>query len=178
MQDSPIEIRLASPDDVGIIAHHRAGMFRDMGSAPPESLAALREATVAAVRDMFENDQYVGWLAYVAGEPGHVVGGVGVHRRLVQPFPRKRDDGSVEIRQGRQALVVNVFTEPGYRRRGIARQLMETLMEWAGSAGVDSLVLHAAPDGRPLYESLGFTQTNEMRYQRDISAWKRQKPAT
>ena len=35
----------------------------------------------------------------------------------------------------------------------------------------------AAPNGRPLYESLGFTQTNEMRYQSDISAWNRQNPA-
>jgi GNAT superfamily N-acetyltransferase len=177
MEAPPVEIRLASIEDAGIIAHHRAGMFRDMGSAPVEALSVLREAAVEAIREMFESDTYVGWLAYVAGEPGHVVAGVGVHLRRVQPFPRTRDDGSVEITQGRQALIVNVFTEPAFRRLGIARNLMETLMEWASTAGVDALVLHAAPDGRHLYESLGFSQTNEMRYQRDISAWKRQSQA-
>jgi GNAT superfamily N-acetyltransferase len=178
MQASPIEIRLATVEDVAIISHHRAAMFRDMQSAPPEAYQALREATSVVVREFFDQDRYVGWLAYPAGEPGRVVAGVGVHRRRVQPFPRKRDDGTVEITQGRQALVVNVFTEPEYRRMGLARRLMEALMEWASTAGVDALILHAAPNGRPLYESLGFKQTNEMRYQRDISAWTRPNRAT
>jgi hypothetical protein len=28
---------------------------------------------------------------------------------------------------------------------------------------VDAVILHSSPEGRPLYESLGFTSTNEMR---------------
>ena len=31
-----------------------------------------------------------------------------------------------------------------------------------------SIVLHASPDGRALYRSLGFVATNEMRYTRPI----------
>ena len=34
----------------------------------------------------------------------------------------------------------------------------------AKASDLDTLVLHASPDGRPLYERLGFQQTNEMRY--------------
>jgi len=30
---------------------------------------------------------------------------------------------------------------------------------------VDVVVLHASPEGRPLYEALGFAATNEMRIQ-------------
>src|SRR5947208_3272495 len=30
--------------------------------------------------------------------------------------------------------------------------------------GLETLVLHASPEGRALYESLGFAATNEMRY--------------
>ena len=171
-------VRLATPADAEVIAHHRASMFRDMGSAPAAKVEELRAATLPRVREMFGDGRYVGWLAAPAGEPERIIAGVGVHKRRVQPFPRTRDDGTVEITKGHQALVVNVYTEAEFRRRGAARQLMEALMEWASTAGVDALILHAAPDGRPLYESLGFRQTNEMRYQRDISAWKRQSPAT
>ena len=171
-------IWLATPDDIPVIAHHRAAMFRDMESAPVELYEALRVSTAERLREMFAEGRYVGWLAAPADEPRHAVAGVGVHKRQVQPFPRTRDDGRVEITQGRQALVVNVYTEPEFRRKGLARQLMDALMEWASSAGVDALILHAAPNGRPLYESLGFKQTNEMHYQRDISAWKRQSRAT
>ena len=39
---------------------------------------------------------------------------------------------------------------------------METLVDWAPAAGIVRLVLHAAPDGRRLYESLGFHDSNEM----------------
>lgn len=158
--------------DVAIIAHHRASMFRDMGSVSAELTDEMLRETRAMLPGMFERGEYVGWLAAPASEPGRIVSGVGVQRRRVQPFPLKRVDGSVRISQGWQALVVNVFTEAEFRRRGAARQLMLAMMTWASTAGVDAVVLHAAPDGRALYESLGFVQTNEMRFPGDIAEWR------
>lgn len=63
---------------------------------------------------------------------------------------------------GREGLVLNVYVDDAHRRRGIARRLMETLVAWAPGAGIVRLVLHASLDGRALYESLGFTASNEM----------------
>ncbi|MGH7561050.1 MAG: GNAT family N-acetyltransferase [Gemmatimonadales bacterium] len=88
-------------------------------------------------------------------------GGAGVQLRRVLAFPGT--DGA-RVAKGRQALVLNVYTEPPWRRRGIARALMQRIIEWARAEQVDGLVLHAAPDGRVLYEELGFVATNEMRY--------------
>ena len=65
---------------------------------------------------------------------------------------------------GQQGLVVNVFTERPYRRQGLARRLMQEVLQWAAFNGVASIVLHASPDGRALYEQLGFVPTSEMRY--------------
>jgi GNAT superfamily N-acetyltransferase len=67
-------------------------------------------------------------------------------------------------------LVVNVYTEPEYRRQGIARALMLALMEWARTTAADRVVLHASSDGRALYESLGFVATNEMLWRTDHEA--------
>jgi GNAT superfamily N-acetyltransferase len=64
---------------------------------------------------------------------------------------------------------VNVYTEQAWRRRGVARFLMEALMQWARDERLDSLILHASTDGRPLYEQLGFEPTNEMRYVSPLS---------
>ncbi len=36
--------------------------------------------------------------------------------------------------------------------------------------GAEVDVLHASPDGRPLYEPLGFVATNEMRFAGDLRA--------
>jgi GNAT superfamily N-acetyltransferase len=57
-----------------------------------------------------------------------------------------------------------VFVEPSSRRQGIARALTEAALDWGREAGLVSIVLHASPAGRPLYESIGFVATNEMRY--------------
>ena len=62
-------------------------------------------------------------------------------------------------------MIVNVYTEPAYRRRGLARRLMVAMLEWAHGEGYGTVSLHASDFGRSLYESLGFKATNEMRLQ-------------
>lgn len=58
---------------------------------------------------------------------------------------------------------MNMFTEPGHRRKGLARQLVGEILAWARARGLRTLILHASDEGRPLYTSLGFEPTNEMR---------------
>lgn len=62
----------------------------------------------------------------------------------------------------REALVVNVYVAPDYRRQGLARRLMITILDWCKEHGIERIVLHPSRLGRPLYESLGFAQTNEL----------------
>ena len=50
----------------------------------------------------------------------------------------------------------------------MARRLMTEILSWARAVRLESLVLHAATDGRPLYEQLGFVATNEMRFTGDL----------
>jgi len=62
-----------------------------------------------------------------------------------------------------RATVLNVYTEPAFRNRGLARRLMHAVIDWCRAQGLASVQLHASDAGRPLYESLGFGATNEMR---------------
>jgi len=59
--------------------------------------------------------------------------------------------------------IVNVYTESGYRRQGMARALMQVALDWCAANEVGAVILHSSKEGRQLYESLGFTPTNEMR---------------
>ena len=161
---SAFRIRRATARDVAAIAHHRVSMFHDMGTLPDTAVEPLRAATVAWLPERLASGEYVGWLASPAGEPDSIVAGAGVQVRRFLPSARRRTDGGADIAEGCQALVVNVYTERDWRRRGLARQLMLSVLAWASESRIESLVLHAAPDGRPLYESLGFQPTNEMRF--------------
>ena len=165
-----IMIRQATLADVGMIAHHRAAMFLDMGSATPVVVASLTSATEIYLRQAIPSGEYLGWLASLASRPGDVVAGAGVQVRRVLPFPLRWPDGRADVAHGRQAIVLNVYTERGFRRRGLARRLMQEVLAWARAVQIESLVLHAAPDGRALYEQLGFSATNEMRFMGDLAA--------
>jgi len=59
--------------------------------------------------------------------------------------------------------ILNVYTAVEFRRRGLAGELVKEAIHWCRSHGVDVVVLHASPDARRLYESMGFLGTNEMR---------------
>ncbi|MFZ3213728.1 MAG: GNAT family N-acetyltransferase, partial [Terriglobales bacterium] len=61
------------------------------------------------------------------------------------------------------AWILNVYTYPEYRRQGIARRLMQTMIGWCRQAGFQAVSLHTSDDGRPLHESLGFKPTEEMK---------------
>jgi GNAT superfamily N-acetyltransferase len=153
-------IGLATVDDAGIVARHRVGMSRDMGRVKNDVQAEqLLEVSIAVLASALGDGSYVGWLASDNG--GRVLGGVGVH--LKPQLPRIAPDGK-GVFTDRVPLVVNVYTEPDARRRGVARALMRALMDWAKAHGCDRVLLHASEMGRPLYASLGFEDSNEMRW--------------
>jgi GNAT superfamily N-acetyltransferase len=56
-----------------------------------------------------------------------------------------------------------MYTAPAHRRQGIARRVVETIVEWCRAEGFTAIALHASKAGRPLYESFGFQPTSEMR---------------
>lgn len=62
---------------------------------------------------------------------------------------------------GKRAHVMNVYTNPNYRRLGIGRKMMEMLIDEARERGVTHISLDATPDGAKLYKSLGFKYSNE-----------------
>jgi hypothetical protein len=40
---------------------------------------------------------------------------------------------------------------------------MDAALAWCRANGIRAVILHSSDAGRPLYESMGFTRTNEMR---------------
>jgi GNAT superfamily N-acetyltransferase len=134
-------------------------MFRDMGQVPTDELASkLLSESTSALAVALADGSYVGWLTL---DKGQVVAGAGVH--IKPQLPRITHDGT-RVATSPVPLAVNVYTEAHWRRRGIAQVLMNTVLHWSTTQGFDRVVLHASDAGRPLYVSLGFVATNEMRW--------------
>ena len=62
---------------------------------------------------------------------------------------------------GKRAHLVNVYTKTDYRKKGIARKLVQMLIDEAKEKGVTEISLDATDLGKTLYESLGFCKSDE-----------------
>jgi GNAT superfamily N-acetyltransferase len=157
MTQPDITIREAQPSESAIILHHRRSMFRDMGEGTVEELDRMVKVTDPWLARALADGSYRHWLALDASS--RVVGGGGA---LLCPWPANPKDPCTQ-----RAVILNVYTEPEFRKRGIARQVMVTILAWVKEQGLRSVNLHASAEGRPLYEKLGFEATNEMRLRFD-----------
>jgi GNAT superfamily N-acetyltransferase len=162
----PFQIRLAIVTDIELISWHRARMFSDMGELPPELFDSFRAQSRETLTRMFDEETYVGWLASLQNEPGKIVAGAGAQLRNVPPHPQPNTTGKIDVVSGRQAIIQNVYTEPEWRRRGLAALLIKTIIDWTREQRIESVVLHASEEGRAVYERLGFIATTEMRLSR------------
>lgn len=158
---SPFTIRSATLADSTALVRHRCGMFRDMGSLRDDAYNALAEATAAYYAEAIPSGEYRAWVVTPAAQPDLIVAGGGIQLRRI--LPRPTNDGHM-LPAGPQGLIVNVYTELSYRRKGLAELIMNTIIDWCRANGVASLVLHASQMGQPIYERLGFSQTTEMSY--------------
>ncbi len=148
-------IRRATSAEAPIIAQQRRSMFRDMGGSYSRYVTTegMDEAFIGWVIPRIENAEYIGWFAVDADDKP--VAGVGL---WIQQWTPQVPDLST-----RRGYVMNVYVDPEHRRQGLARQLVKTLLEWCRQDGIFFILLHASDEGRPIYASLGFEPTTEMR---------------
>ena len=127
-------------------------MFEEMGFREATVLARMEAVSREYFTEALRVGTYVGWMAEDADK--QVVGGGGI---LIAPWP-----GFPGEEHAKRAWILNMYTEPRARRCGVARTLMQVMIDWCRSEGYGAVSLHASDAGRPLYETLSFQQTNEM----------------
>ena len=147
-----IVIREGTVADIPEILRQRRAMYEDMDYKDSGALAAMVTTTAAYLSEALPTGSFRAWLA-ASGQ--RVVGGGAI---LITPWPSHPYDG-----QCRRATILNVYTYPDCRKKGIARRLMQIMIDWCRREDFAFVFLHASKDGRHLYETLGFEPTNEMR---------------
>jgi len=105
------------------------------------------------IKERLSNGKLVGFI--VKTNRGEVAGSGCIWIRDEQPRPM---NDRLKV-----PYLMSMFTERKYRRRGVAKMVVEAAIGWAQDHGYERLILHASTEGRPLYEGLGFQPSNEMR---------------
>ena len=150
-----MEYRRASADDIDELVERRMAMRAEREEA---ACAMDLEDFEARTRDYFrEHIPDESFIAWVAIDIGNIIATSGL---CVHHVPPTYGNPS-----GKVAYLVNMYTVPEYRGRGIAAKLLEYLMEEARQRGCDRAALNTSRAGRRVYEKYGFRDVpDEMEY--------------
>ena len=146
-------LRRASTADLDTLVAHRREMFRDMGYKEDATMESMTSRFRVWLLEKMKAGDYLAWL--VSRPDGSIAAGTGLW--LMDWPPHMIGKGA------RRGNILNVYTVQEFRRRGLARSLMQAAVDWCRDNQIDTVILHASPAGRNLYESMGFQATNEMR---------------
>ncbi len=147
----PSAARPVTPDDLELICRQREEMFRDAGE-DDGVLAVMTAHFREWLAPRLADGSYFG---FVVSDEGRPVAGIGLMVIDWPPHP-------VHPTQDGRGYVLNVFVEPSYRRRGLARELMALAEGEFARRRVTFAILHATETGMALYRQLGWKTTSEM----------------
>jgi len=145
-----ISVRRIEPDDGPLLAELRLRALADAPYAFSTTLAEASQQTdddwAELARRRADGDREAAFFAYLGEHPVGMVAGYA------------HDDA-------RPVDLISMWVDPGARRRGAARALIQAVVDWARQAGHDELQLWVSEvnaGARALYEASGFVGTADV----------------
>jgi len=150
---SKLSVRSASVRDLDALVHQRRAMWKALGIRDIELHEKGDRVYRRWARARLRNHQLIAWV--VKSDDGRTAGGGCVWLQQVQPRPHRTPMV--------QPYLLSMYTEPDFRRRGVASMVVKEAIKWCRKKKYERLMLHASEMGRRVYSKLGFKRTWEMR---------------
>ena len=119
-----------------------------------------REAMKRQLPDYFARKLGTELIAFAAKDQSRIVSTAFLH---IIEMP-----ANSVLPNGLYGVVLNVYTEPDYRGRGLCTGLLKELIAYGKERGLGRIDLQATPEGAPIYRKAGFIekdkQYTDMRY--------------
>lgn len=144
----------AAAEDIALLTETRIRVLRAANKLPPDTdMSEVERQSYEYYRQALSDGTHIAYLVF---EGSRFVGAGGVSFYRVMPTYRNPS--------GRKAYIMNMYTDPEYRRRGIARGTLDRLISDARERGITSISLEATEMGRPLYAKFGFVKAEDEMY--------------
>ena len=142
----------ASKDDIKELVRLRiAYMIDDFGGVSDHE----RECMEKQLPDYFNRKLGNELIAFIAKDDNRIVSVAYLH---IIEMP-----ANSILLNGLYGEVLNVYTEPKYRGKGLCTQLIKNLIEYGKKRGLGRVDLSATKEGYPIYKKVGFVD-KEHRY--------------
>ena len=141
----------ATIEDIDILTEIRVEVLRAANKLPVDTnMDEVRKQSYNYYKNALCNGTHIAYLVLAENQ---VVGTGGVSFFQVMP--------TYHNPSGKKAYIMNMYTKPQYRRKGIAYKALDKLIKDTKNKRITAISLEATDMGRPLYEKYGFIKMND-----------------
>jgi len=146
-----LNYRKATLKDIDLLTKSRIEVLRAAnGLSDDADMTEVKHQSYEYYRKALHDSTHTAYLVF-NGDRFAGAGGISYY----QVMPTFRNPS------GNKAYIMNIYTRPEYRRQGIARRMLDILIDDAKARGISFITLEATSMGRPLYESAGFVSMKD-----------------
>jgi GNAT superfamily N-acetyltransferase len=151
-EHNDIVYRRATTKDIELLVNSRIQFLNSFFNHPyDERTEILARNLRTYFSKKINSSEYFSWLAERNGTL------VGVSGMVIWELPPKYN-----IENGKAGYILNMYTIPELRNKGICTALLRRLISEAKELGVNYLHLHASDLGLPVYRKAGFVEPNQV----------------
>jgi GNAT superfamily N-acetyltransferase len=152
IEKEKVVYRRARIDDIPALVDCRVRFLNELYDHPEDDKTKiLRKSLLEYFTKTIPSNDFIAWVAECDGK---IVATSGM---VVWQIPARY--GGVE--RGKLGYLLNFYTVPEARRKGIATRLLSELINEAKSLGLKYLHLHASKDGINIYRKAGFVEPKQ-----------------
>jgi len=153
IQSDRIHYRRANIDDIESLIDYRVRFLTELYNHPEnDKTKILRRSLRKYFHEAIPSNDFIAWLAEYDGK---IVGTSGM---VISQMPARY--GGLE--SGKPGYILNLYTIPEARIRGICTRLLNELIREAKALGIRYLHLHASEDGISIYRRAGFVEPDQI----------------
>lgn len=145
----------AALEDLAVLTETRIKVLRAANQLDEKTdMSDVEKQSFYYYKKALSDDTHIAYLVY---DGQRFIGAGGISFYQIMP--------TYHNPSGKKAYIMNMYTAPEYRRKGIAYKTLDMLVNDARERGITSVSLEATDMGRPLYLKYGFVQMeNEMEF--------------
>lgn len=151
-EHNDIVYRRATAGDVERLVNSRIQFLNSFFNHPYDAKTEILDKNLRRYfSEKISSNEYIAWLAERSGAL------VGISGMVIWELPPKYN-----IENGKAGYILNMYTVPEFRNRGICTALLRRLISEAKELGISYLHLHASEMGLSVYRKVGFVEPEQI----------------
>lgn len=137
-------------EDIEILTYTRIEVLRAANKLPASiDISEIKKQSYEYYNEALQNNSHIAYLVF---DNDIFIGSGGISFFRVMP--------TFHNPTGYKAYIMNMYTHPDYRRKGIAYKTLDLLVMASKQRGITAISLEATNMGQPLYIKYGFIKMN------------------